>query len=228
MENTCKRCGVGSGKYNLCKDCWVETQEILDNNIGNYKCKLCGNPSGGYSLCWKCRGNFDDGTYIPCIKCGKFKKDDNKLCIQCEEKTKSENIIIIKKRQEEIQSDELRDYRKKYSAKYRTYDGHYVRSRGEVMITNFLFRNKLRFIYEKRVCKDGKEVYPDFFLVDQGIYLEYWGSEDKDYLDLKERKKDFYKRNKLILIEIDNKDIENLDDQLAKKLEEKGIALDWE
>ena len=228
MANNCKRCGADSGKYNLCKDCWEEIQEVLDNNINNYKCKLCRKYSGGYPLCWDCRDNFDNGTYIPCIKCGKFKKDDRKLCKQCEEKSKEENIHIIKKRQEELKSDELRDYRRKYDAKYRTIDGHYVRSRGEVMIANFLFRNRLRFIYEKRVCKNGKEVFPDFFLVEQGIYIEYWGSEAKDYVDLKERKKDFYKKNKLLLIEIDNKDIENLDDQLAKKLEEKGISQDWE
>lgn len=228
MSNKCKRCGADSGKFDLCKDCWVEIQNKLDENINNYKCKLCGSYSGGYSLCWDCRNDFDNGTYIPCIKCGKFKKNDKKLCKKCEEKDKSENMDIIRKKQSELQSDESRDYRKKYPAKYRTTDGHYVRSRGEVMIANFLFRNKIRFIYEKRVCKDGEEYYPDFFLVDQGIYVEYWGSEDKDYVNTKNKKKDFYRKNKLVLIEIDNKDIENLEDQLERKLEEKGISFDWQ
>lgn len=228
MGKSCKRCGADSGEYNLCKDCYYENQEFLETNINNYNCKICDNPSGGYPLCYQCRENFDTGIYLSCIKCGKFKKDDKKLCNQCEEKTKIENLDIIKKKQDEIKTSEIRDYRKKYEARYKAIDGHYVRSRGEVMIADFLFRNKIRYIYEKRVCKNGEEYYPDFFLPDQGIYIEYWGSEEKEYLDLKQKKKTFYKNNKYLLIEVDNKDIQNLSDQLEKNLEKKGLTQEWE
>lgn len=228
MSKICKRCGADSGDYNLCKDCYFENQEFLGEYINNYKCKLCCKSSGGYSLCYNCRKNFDNGTYLSCIKCDKFKEDDKKLCKQCEEKTKPEPINIIQKKQEEIKSSELRDYRKKFDAGYKTIDGHYVRSRGEVMIADFLFRNKIRFVYEKRVCKNGEEYYPDFFLPDQSIYIEYWGSEDKNYMNLKQKKKEFYRVNKLLLIQIDNQDMPNLSDQLEKKLEKMGICQDWQ
>ncbi len=229
MSNFCKRCGSISGEYSLCKECYFEVQEILETYIDNPKCKLCSKSSGGYPLCYDCREKYyDKGVFIACIKCGKFKQDDKKLCGQCEEKTKSENIDIIKKKQDEIKTSEIRDYRKKYEAKYKTIDGHYVRSRGEVLIADFLFRNKLRFIYEKRLGKSGEEYFPDFYLPDQVIYIEYWGSEDKNYLSLKQKKKEFYRANKLVLIEIYNKDIENLSDQLERELGKKGIDQDWQ
>lgn len=96
------------------------------------------------------------------------------------------------------------------------------------MIADFLFKNKIRFIYEKRVSKNGEEFYPDFFLPDQGIYIEYWGSEEKDYQNLKQKKKDFYRKNKYILVELSNDDFHNLSDQLERELENKGVNLNWE
>ena len=130
----------------------------MDTSINNYKCKLCGKFSGGYSLCYNCRENFDKGIYLTCIKCSKFKEDDKKLCKQCEERTKSENINIIQKKQEEIKSSELRDYRKKFDARYKTIDGHYVRSRGEVMIADFYLEIRLDISMKRGYVKMVKNI----------------------------------------------------------------------
>ena len=47
-------------------------------------------------------------------------------------------------------------------------------------------------------------------------------------MNLKQKKKEFYRANKLILIQIDNQDIQNLSDQMEKNLEKMGISQDWE
>ena len=62
-------------------------------------------------------------------------------------------------------------------------------------------------------------VYCDFFIpIGQKVWIEFWGLEEAKYLKRKELKKQFYKKHGKNLIELDNKDIENLDDILPIKL----------
>ena len=55
-----------------------------------------------------------------------------------------------------------------------------VKSYGEMKIANFLFINGIKYTYEKEYSKDTRtsehaQYYPDFFLSDYGIYIEYFG-----------------------------------------------------
>ena len=55
-----------------------------------------------------------------------------------------------------------------------------VKSYGEMKIANFLFRNGINYKYEKEYKTDTRtsehaQYYPDFFLTDYGIYIEYFG-----------------------------------------------------
>lgn len=61
-----------------------------------------------------------------------------------------------------------------------TYAGERVKSRGEVEIADFLYMAKIKYEYEAAYEKDTRtekygQYYPDFYLPDYKIYIEYFG-----------------------------------------------------
>ena len=118
------------------------------------------------------------------------------------------------------------DFRKKFPANLRTPDGHYVRSRAEILIDDFLYKNGIVHAYERRVNID-EEMYCDFYIPAQKLYLEFWGLEENEqYAERKRRKLELYSKYRLKLIEVNNSDIENLDEILATKLRKHNILVD--
>lgn len=121
--------------------------------------------------------------------------------------------------------NELSDVRKKFPADKRTSDGHYVRSRAELLIDNFFYRNGIVHAYEKKLNID-EVMYCDFYLPANKIYVEYWGMEnDEKYLKRKKRKLELYAENGFTLIELNDVDIENLDENLESKLRKVGLKI---
>jgi hypothetical protein len=114
-------------------------------------------------------------------------------------------------------------FREKFEAKLRTTDGHYVRSRAELVIDNWLYTYGIVHAYERRLNIE-EECYCDFYIPSgpgrpQAVYIEYWGMEDDPkYADRKKKKLDLYRKNEIPLIELNGTDIDNLDDILARKL----------
>jgi hypothetical protein len=118
------------------------------------------------------------------------------------------------------------DYREKFEAKHRTLDGHYVRSRAEVIIDNLLYQYGLVHAYERKIIIGDEEVLSDFYLPAGKVYIEFWGLEsDPKYLERKKKKIEFYKKNDISLIELTDNDILNLDDHLPRKLKNYGIKV---
>lgn len=112
-------------------------------------------------------------------------------------------------------SDSFRD---KFPPTLRTKDGHIVRSRAEVIIDNALYDYKLAHAYERKLPIE-EELYSDFFIPSENVYIEYWGMEsDAKYADRKKVKLEIYKKYDIKLIELTDEDIANLDDHLPKKL----------
>ena len=111
------------------------------------------------------------------------------------------------------------DFRSKFPANFRTLDGHFVRSKAEVIIDNYLYQNQIIHAYERKVPIE-EELYCDFYIpAGKKVYIEYWGlEEDKKYANRKEVKIDLYKKSELNLIELRDSDISNLDDILPGKL----------
>ena len=110
------------------------------------------------------------------------------------------------------------DFRKKYPANYRCMDGHYVRSRAEVMIDNRLYTNGIAHAYERKLPIE-QDVYSDFFIKEANLYIEFWGMEsDQKYAARKKIKQQAYSENEFNLIEINDNDLNNLDDILPRKL----------
>ena len=111
------------------------------------------------------------------------------------------------------------DPRKNYKLpEYRTEDGHYVRSKAEMIIDNWLYNKNIVHAYEKRLPIE-ENLLSDFYIPRGKVYIEYWGYENKkEYLDRKKIKQDIYKKYNFNLIELNEKDVQNLDDVLPKML----------
>ncbi len=121
-------------------------------------------------------------------------------------------------------SDKTAGFRDKFVPKLRTADGHFVRSRAEMLIDNWLYTTELVHAYERRLPIE-EEIYCDFYLPAGKVYLEFWGMEsDPKYRERKAQKIDIYKKYGLNLIELRDDDISNLDDVLPRLLLKHGIT----
>lgn len=115
-------------------------------------------------------------------------------------------------------SNQIKDYRKKYEAEYRTDDGHYVRSQGEMLIDNWLYKNNFLHEYEKTIFVNNIELHPDFYIKSKNTYIEYFGINNDNYREQSENKKQIYKNNNIKCIYLYPDDIKNLADILNKEL----------
>ena len=110
------------------------------------------------------------------------------------------------------------NFREKFPATFRTKDGHMVRSRAEVIIDNALYDYKLAHAYERKLPIE-EDLYSDFFIPTENVYIEFWGMEDDPkYAERKKVKIEIYKKYDFKLIELNDSDISNLDEYLPKKL----------
>lgn len=181
-------------------------------------CQICGAKSGFYPLCKECNELKNEGEVTKCEECGVWKKDTKPLCYECWLKNKNKTAKKSSNyKASEIETEEA-NFRKKFKATFRTEDGHLVRSKAEQIINNWLYHNGIVHAYERRVPIE-EEVYCDFFIpIGQKVWIEYWGLEEENYLKRKELKKKFYQMHKKNLIELTDRDIENLDDIMPIKL----------
>jgi hypothetical protein len=115
------------------------------------------------------------------------------------------------------------NFRDKFEAKLRTTDGHYVRSKAEMLIDNWLYMAEIVHAYERKLPIE-EEVYCDFYIPTGKVYIEYWGYEnDSKYLYRKAQKQEIYKKYGFKLIELEEKDVQNLDDILPRLLLKHGV-----
>lgn len=67
---------------------------------------------------------------------------------------------------------------------FRTLNNEIVKSRGEMILANWLFYNGVRYEYEKEYEHDTadathRQYRPDFYLLDANAYLEHWAVDEK-------------------------------------------------
>ncbi len=118
-------------------------------------------------------------------------------------------------------------FREKFqsSANLRTTDGHWVRSKAEVMIDNWLYMMGLVHAYERRLPIE-EEAYCDFYIPAGKVYIEYWGYENNpEYLERKKIKQRLYQKYDLNLIELSEQQVRNLDDELPQLLLPFGVTI---
>ncbi|MEK8018601.1 MAG: hypothetical protein VSS75_017150 [Candidatus Parabeggiatoa sp.] len=114
-------------------------------------------------------------------------------------------------------------FRKKFEAKHRSADGHFVRSKAEMIIDNWLYMAEIVHAYERKLPIE-EDVYSDFYIPTGKVYIEYWGYEnDPKYLARKQKKIELYKKYSFNLIELQDKEVQNIDDVLPKLLLKYGV-----
>ncbi|MET3291832.1 UNVERIFIED_CONTAM: hypothetical protein ABID98_004402 [Brevibacillus sp. OAP136] len=139
------------------------------------------------------------------------------------ETIKQVNGEIIDEKEEVVKGGIQTGFREKFETKHRSADGHFVRSKAEMLIDNWLYMSEIVHAYERKLPIE-EDVYCDFYLPVGKVYIEYWGYEnDSKYLDRKKAKLEIYQKYGFNLIELTDTDIQNLDDIFPKKLLKFGI-----
>lgn len=145
------------------------------------------------------------------------------LSVQWDEKIQT-NILLKKLIEPQEEIEEI-DFRAKFPATHRTKDGHFVRSKAEMIIDDWLYSENIVHAYEK-MLPIQENVYSDFYLPQGKVYIEFWGLEnDQKYNARKEQKKEIYKKHNVNLIELTDKEIAKLDDVFPKMLMKYGIKI---
>jgi len=115
------------------------------------------------------------------------------------------------------------DFREKFKAKHRSTDGHFVRSKAEMLIDNWLYMAEIIHAYERKLPIE-EDIYSDFYIPTGKVYIEYWGYENESkYLARKKQKIELYKKYGFNLIELVDEDVQNLDDILPRLLLKFGV-----
>lgn len=114
-------------------------------------------------------------------------------------------------------------FRDKFEAKHRSTDGHFVRSKAEMIIDNWLYMAEIVHAYERKLPIE-EDVYSDFYIPTGKVYIEFWGFENNEkYLQRKKEKQDIYHKYGFNLIELTDDDVLNLDDILPRMLLKHGV-----
>ncbi|MBD2871887.1 glycerol kinase [Paenibacillus arenilitoris] len=109
--------------------------------------------------------------------------------------------VAIEEVKEEKEASAI-NFRDKFEAKHRAADGHYVRSRAEMLIDNWLYMSEIVHAYERRLPVE-EEVYCDFYLPVGKVYIEFWGLEnDERYAERKKEKLKVYEKYGFNLIDL--------------------------
>lgn len=173
-------------------------------------------------VCSECKKNmFEKDNYY--IIYSNFNNVNQKEFVICNECRKNYLKIKLNSKTKIKQKNLNEDIRNKYEAKYRTDDGHIVRSRGEIIIDNYLFKNYISHVYEKKVFNKETpedECTTDFYLPQYDTYIEFWGMENNEnYNSIKLFKEKIYKFNNYKIINVYPENLDNgLDDYLTKEL----------
>lgn len=127
------------------------------------------------------------------------------------------------KPESKLKTGEEVGFREKFEAKHRTTDGHFVRSKAEMLIDNWLYMAEIVHAYERKLPIE-EDVYSDFYIPTGKVYIEYWGYENEPkYLARKKKKIEIYKKYGFNLIELQDKEVQNLDDFLPRLLLKFGV-----
>lgn len=217
MKKTCEVCGKPSGMYPLCTDCFK-----LRDEGKIIKCEECGI---WHKIDEACDCEIEEDNSSECIICGE-ESNGYVFCKDCYYKYKNKTLILQVKN---CKTFEVLDAG--YSSEYTCIDGHFVKSKSELLIDNYLYNKGIQHAYEKALPIDkDNSLHPDFYIkelinskgeVIKDIYLEHWGYEPEEnskYEETKKYKLEKYKELKITLITTNEQDMKNCDAVLERKL----------
>jgi hypothetical protein len=120
-------------------------------------------------------------------------------------------------------TDKMDSFRHKFEATHRATDGHFVRSKAEMLIDNWLYMAEIVHAYERKLPIE-EEMYCDFYIPTGKVYIEFWGYDnDEKYLARKQEKLAIYQKYNFNLIELTDQEVLNLDDILPRLLLKFGV-----
>ncbi len=184
------------------------------------KCEACEGWNGPGIKC-KCKSVTKEPTKestseLTCIICGE-PSNGKHFCLKCYQQYKDKSVDIRISNCKDIQV--LDEYG---NLTIECDDGRKVRSRAEALISNFLYNNKIRSVYERTIYYkengEDKTLHPDFYLPDFEVYIEYNEIKKKSYLKSKEYTQKIYNQLNLKVIIMDDKDLNSIAGCLKPKL----------
>ncbi len=111
-----------------------------------------------------------------------------------------------------------------FERKYETLSGANVRNRSEKRIADFLHKKNITFEYEKKLRLNNRIYYPDFFLPDFNVYIEFFGwCHIPEYQSKVNEKISTYRENNIKCIYLYHKGSKYLEENLERKLKKLGI-----
>ncbi|EGR8988842.1 glycerol kinase [Vibrio vulnificus] len=114
-------------------------------------------------------------------------------------------------------------FRQKFEAKHRTLDGHYVRSKGELLIDNWLYLAGVAHAYGRQLPIE-EEIISDFYLPAGKVYVQFWGRDNGGTPEANKAKiRAVYQAHHFHLIEVEQDELESLDEVLPQRLRPFGI-----
>jgi hypothetical protein len=95
-----------------------------------------------------------------------------------------------------------------------TRDGNRVRSRAEALIANWLSERNIAYEYEPALAyRDDsghtRHIHPDFHLYEYGLYVEYWGRDDAEYIESRAFKERVYRRRRIDPVNIERDEVDS-------------------
>lgn len=208
---------------------------------GYDECVICGCDSYGYAFCKDCYSRYENEDLADILEFQECKEITTEclickeesygyhFCRDCYTKYKNKRLILSVTGCQNIEI--LKD---DYPTTHRCTDGHWVRSKAEREIDDYLFSHNIPHIYEKPVYYDkNKEdiIHPDFCLpnyLGQGkdVYIEHWGSDDPEYKKQQIFKLIIYKKMKFTVVCIyEGVDTQDIQATLNRKLNKAFIVL---
>jgi hypothetical protein len=150
---------------------------------------------------------------------------DNKILNSVIDGIKGQIVEESEEEKKKIEETKITKFRQDLPGTYRTKDGHWVRSRAEVIIDDALYYYEVPHSYERKIPIE-ETIYSDFYLPQVKVYIEFWGLEnDRKYMERKKEKLKIYKKYNLDLIELTDMHIMNLDDHLPRMLLQYGLRV---
>lgn len=243
----CRICGTYTrNNYLFCKDCYQEVKIIFDEHFTDYdneyeirndyfdtrkKCQnynLSTDKINNYILTMYALAEISRDEYESNYLIDRVKNDIDTIISQSSDKKNNEIFKQKTSYINDIQPQDYHspfndsDYRNQWPRDIQCEDGHYVRSKGEKIIDDWLYHHNIVHAYEKSVYMKSNPndiVLSDFYIPKGDVYIEFWGINDNpDYKERKKYKINLYNKNNYKRIDLEDTHINRIDDIMPRVL----------
>ncbi|MEE8056377.1 MAG: hypothetical protein V3T17_00880 [Pseudomonadales bacterium] len=109
-------------------------------------------------------------------------------------------------------------------SQYQGIDGHQHRSRAHLHICHWLYMVGIAHACQRRL-PITEELYADFYLPSQQLYIECWDDEDGAGLIQRMKRKEIFQQWGVAVIDIEKEDLTHLDEVLTRQFRKQGVRV---